>query len=168
MNTIDTSALYWGLNHLDEDPVANMAEVASNAIFNSSAHNTLKLQGCLQQGLVDATTATENGETLIVLAVRIDRPQAFEDLLRDFPEHRAQEFNLQDENGDTLLHHIARHRSPRDFAPGIQAPWRRAVRDFLEIFGAKLDAGIRNREGETAWALASRQGKSDLCKVLQL
>ncbi len=163
MNTIDTSYCRWDLGDSAEDP----AEVASNAIFSSSGCNTLKLHGTLQQGLVDATTATGTGETLIVLAVRIDRSQAFEDLLLDFPEHRAEEFNQQDKNGDTLLHHIARHRSHEDFAPGIQAPWRRVIRDFLGVFGSKLDGGICNNEGETALELASRLGKSHLAGVLK-
>lgn len=163
MNTIDTSARVWDLSDSAEDP----AEMAANAIDLSSDYNTLKLHGTLQQGLVDATTATANGETLIVLAVRIDRSHAFEDLVLDFPAHRAQEFNLQDESGDTLLHHIARHRSQEDFSPGIQGPWRWAVRHFLDVFGAKLDWGIRNREGETALELATRLKKKHLADVLK-
>jgi ankyrin repeat protein len=167
MNTIDPSAFCWGLTHLDEDPAEDLAEVAANAIFSCNGCNTLKLQGSLQQGLVDATTATANGETLIVLAVRIDKPQAFEDLAHDFPEHRAQEFNLQDQNGDTLLHHLARHRAHMDFAPGFQAPWRRVILGFLDVFSSKLDGGIRNNEEETALDLAHRLGKSRLAGVLK-
>lgn len=167
MNTIDPSAFHWGLTHLDEDPAEDLAEVAANAIFSCNGFNTLKLQGSLQQGLVDATTATATGETLIVLAVRIDKPQAFEDLVHDFPEHRAQEFNLQDQNGDTLLHHLARHRAHLDFTPGVQAPWRRVILEFLDVFSAKLDGGIRNSEGETALDLASRLGKHHFASVLK-
>lgn len=163
MNTIDPSALPWGQAYLAED----LAEVASNAIFGSSDRKTLKLQGLLQQGLVDATTATATGETLIVLAVRIDRSHAFEDLVLNFPEHRAQEFNQQDKNGDTLLHHIARHRSHEDFTPGVQAPWRWSLRNFLDGFGAKLSWDIRNHEDETALDLASRLKKNHLADVLK-
>lgn len=160
MNTIDTSYRLWGLSDSTED----LTEVASNAIFSS---NGSKLQGTLQQGLVDATTTTTTGETLIVLAVRIDRPQAFEDLLLDFPAYRAREFNDQDRDGDTLLHHVARHRAHESFTPGVQAPWRRNLCNFLETFGATLDWGIRNNENETALDLASRLGKSHLAGVLK-
>lgn len=163
MNSIDIKSAFWAQDLQADD----LTETASNAICASSDHNTLRLHGLLQQGLVDATTQTSMGETLLMLAVRIDRPQAFEDLLLDFPEHRAKEFNRQDRNGDTVLHHLARHRSHEDFAPGIQASWRRILRNFLDVFNPTLDWGVRNDGGDTALELASRLGKSHLVAMMK-
>lgn len=116
MNAVHTGS-FWDLDFHSED----LIETASNAIFSSRGFNTTQLQGLLQQGLVDATTETAEGGALLMLAVKLDKSQAFEDLLKDLPEHRRQAFNRQDKAGDTVLHHLARHRMHGDFAPGAQA-----------------------------------------------
>lgn len=166
MNPISENMPPWDLRLPAENTTEELAEMASNAIFSSSDLHTLQLQGLLQQGLVDAMTPTASAPSLLSLTVRIDKPQAFEDLVFDFPEIRAPEFNQQDPDGDTLLHHLARHRTSEDIAPGLQARWRRAVRNFLDVFNTALGWTLRNNEGETATALASRLGKSHLVGIM--
>jgi len=168
MYSLNSTPLHWDPLLPAENTAEELAEMATAAIFGSSDHNTQKLQGVLQQGLVDATTRTATGETLLMLTVRIDKPTAFENLVLDFPEFRAPEFNQQDPNGDTVLHHFARHRDHNNFEPGVQANWRRVVvRNFLDVFNKALDWSVRNNEGETAPELACKLGKSHLVGIMK-
>jgi hypothetical protein len=116
---------------------------------------------------VHANTRTHNDTTLLMLSVKQRNAEAFA-ALADRMRSRST-LSRKDILGNTVLHYIA-HGLPDDvFAADSSDPtWCDLITSFFQSYPLHLPWATTNRDQETAFDLAERQGKTHLQALMNM
>lgn len=135
--------------HFPENPVDEAREL----ILADDTDELARLAEMLEQGVVTANTPSgENGETLLIYAVRQRALFSFVDMAG---HPGAGDLNAADWNGNSAWHAIALHVDNEDFER-----WLDELGWLLEDNNLQIDWGLLNMNNETPLEVAQHLNKN--------